>query len=137
MSESYNIIFDPDGIINQILLRVIEIKKRWNTKQLKIDENNWILLPKGNMFLDQPINYAEESLKHFVFDILNRSSKIDNKGNQMRYSNVTNGRKRGIAHNKGEKVFGRENNGIEEGIIRNITFNPCFPIGCFLYPLWL
>ncbi|MFX0211107.1 MAG: hypothetical protein ACFFDT_34325, partial [Candidatus Hodarchaeota archaeon] len=60
MSESYNIIFDPDGIINRLLLRVIVIKKRWNTKQLKIDENNWVLLPKGKLFLDQPINYAED-----------------------------------------------------------------------------
>ena len=60
MSESCNIIFDPDGIINRLLLRVIEIKKRWNTKQLKIDENNWVLLPKGKLFLDQPITYIED-----------------------------------------------------------------------------
>jgi len=60
MSESYNIIFDPDGIINRLLLRVIEIKKRRNTKQLKIDENNWVLLPKGKLFSDQPINYTKD-----------------------------------------------------------------------------
>ena len=60
MSESYNIIFDPDGIINRLLLRVIEIKKQRNTKQLKIDENNWVLLPKGKLFSDQPINYTED-----------------------------------------------------------------------------
>lgn len=60
MTESYNVIFDPDGIINQLLLRVIEIKMRWNTKQLKIDGNNWVFLPKGKLFLDQPINYTED-----------------------------------------------------------------------------
>ena len=50
----------------------------------------------------------------------NRNSKIDNKYNPMRYSTVTNGRKRGIGHNKSGKVFRRENNGIEEGIKRNL-----------------
>ncbi|MFW9906217.1 MAG: hypothetical protein ACFFFH_17995 [Candidatus Thorarchaeota archaeon] len=60
MSESYKILFDPEGIINKVFIRVFEIKKRWNTKQLKVGENNWILLPKGKLFLDQPINYNED-----------------------------------------------------------------------------
>ncbi|GAG49551.1 unnamed protein product, partial [marine sediment metagenome] len=34
-------------------------------------------------------------------------------------SNVTNGRKRGIGHNKSGKISGKENNGIEEGIKKN------------------
>ena len=38
----------------------------------------------------------------------------------MKESNVPNGRKRGMGHNKSGKVFGRENNGIEEGMKRKI-----------------
>ncbi len=39
----------------------------------------------------------------------------------MRESNGTNGRKGGRGHNKSGKIFGRENNGIKEGIKRNIS----------------
>ena len=38
----------------------------------------------------------------------------------MRKSNVTNGKKIGLGHNKSVKVSGKENNGLEEGIKRNI-----------------
>jgi hypothetical protein len=57
--ESYYILHDPDGTVKTILDKALEIKERWNSKKVFID-NTWILIPKGRPFLKEPISYSEK-----------------------------------------------------------------------------